>query len=89
MTDYRGNSPRRYVVDECGKHVLVGLSPTETSEFEALDHQSLTQGDKGEGPTITSEKRWLQLYNKHERAWKQWMAQSSGHAVGQGLLGQK
>lgn len=34
MSDLRGHSPRRYVVDVSGKRVLVGLTLEETSEFE-------------------------------------------------------
>ncbi|OKO69621.1 hypothetical protein [Bradyrhizobium sp. NAS96.2] len=37
MSDLRGHSPRRYVVDVSGRRVLVGLTLEETSEFEGLD----------------------------------------------------
>ncbi|TWC05854.1 hypothetical protein FBZ93_102167 [Bradyrhizobium macuxiense] len=37
MSDLRGQSPRRYVVDVSGRRVLVGLTLEETSEFEGLD----------------------------------------------------
>ena len=39
MTE-RHNAPRRYFVDAQGKRVLIGLSPEETAQFEALDMRS-------------------------------------------------
>jgi hypothetical protein len=69
--------PERYHIDRNGRRVLVGLTPAETREFETLD--SLSPSDEtgnriawtfGGEPTTGLEKRWLQLYAKHEEAWK-------------------
>src|SRR5262249_41291557 len=70
------NFPRRYLANGEGHRVIVGLTPDETSEFEALDRH---QGDPLHGaaasdrPVMT---RWLELYAKHAAAWDDWMRQS-------------
>jgi hypothetical protein len=64
----------RYVLDENGYRVLVGLTPSETVEFERLD--SLRRDNSKEIPFISAEgdlqrprgKRWLELFEKHELA---------------------
>jgi hypothetical protein len=70
-----GLLPERYHIDGNGRRVLVGLTPAETREFETLD--SLSPSDDtgiawtfGGEPTTGLEKRWLQLYAKHDEAWK-------------------
>ena len=82
MISLRNNAPRRYFVDAVGRRVLIGLTLEETLEFERLDSQPVVaeagtqlarQGD-GLWP-VASEQRWLELYAKHEGAWKVWMAQ--------------
>ena len=68
--------PKRYRIDEDGHRVLLGLSIEETFEFETLD--DLAPLDETgmhiawrDGVPITSrEKRWLELYQKHDEAWK-------------------
>ena len=83
MTSLRNNAPRRYFVDAVGRRVLIGLSHDETFEFERLDSEPVS-GEESEFPapdhgvrwTETSELRWLELYTKHEGAWKAWIAQS-------------
>ena len=74
------SSVRRYFVDEKGRRVLVGLTIEETLEFEGLD--SLPALDESGAhiawtsdgvPTIPREQRWLELYLKHDAAWKVWM----------------
>jgi hypothetical protein len=67
----------RYTLDENGRRVLVGLTSAETHEFETLDSLSPSDdgGDRiawtfGGDPTTSREKRWLQLYTRHEEAWK-------------------
>jgi hypothetical protein len=62
------------------RRVLVGLTVEETMEFETLDGlPGLDEtGDhiawEADGmPATTREKRWLELYTKHDEAWKQWM----------------
>jgi len=66
----------RHTIDERGRRVLVGLSAEETGEFETLD--SIPPSDGGNrvawtfdgDPTTSREKRWLELYTKHDEAWK-------------------
>jgi hypothetical protein len=74
MSDFTGHSPRRYVVDVSGRRVLVGLTPEETSEFEGLD-SSLPVPDRDAGLLPSAvEGRWLELYDKHDKAWIKWKA---------------
>lgn len=83
MSSARNNAPRRYFVDASGRRVLIGLTVEETFEFEQLDGEpSPTQtlrhpahGDNGRWQAA-GDRRWLELYEKHEGAWKAWMAQS-------------
>ncbi len=64
----------KYVLDENGHRVLVGLTPSETVEFERLD--KLRREDSTELQFISAEgrlqpprgKRWLELFEKHELA---------------------
>jgi hypothetical protein len=83
MTGPTNNAPRRYFVDTGGRRVLIGLTPEETFEFERLDGGQVP----GQGGVHTAsnsrdlwldagEQRRLELYEKHEGAWKAWMAQS-------------
>ncbi|MEA2887922.1 MAG: hypothetical protein QOD11_2282 [Bradyrhizobium sp.] len=66
----------RHSIDETGRRVLVGLSAEETREFETLDSLSPSEGGNriawtfGGDPTTSREKRWLELYTRHEEAWK-------------------
>jgi hypothetical protein len=65
----------RHTLDENGRRVLIGLTSAETREFETLDSISPSDGDRVawtfDGvPTTSREKRWLQLYTKHDEAWK-------------------
>ncbi|MBR0898164.1 hypothetical protein JQ616_24665 [Bradyrhizobium tropiciagri] len=81
MSDLRGHSPRRYVVDVSGRRVLVGLTLEETSEFEGLD-SALPDGEEERQGLVPSagEGRWLELYVKHDKAWIKWKADlSAGH----------
>ena len=69
----------RHTLDENGRRVLVGLTSAETREFETLDSLSPSDGDGVSWtfhgvPTTGREKRWLQLYTKHDEAWKIWKA---------------
>lgn len=72
------NAPRRYFVDAVGRRVLIGLTLEETFEFERLD----SEPDEGRTDAIWTERgspgeqRWLELYAKHENAWKVWMSRS-------------
>ena len=90
----RAGSPElspRYGVDDDGRRVLAGLTSAETREFETLD--SLPPSDSsgnivawtfGGQPTTGREKRWLQLYTKHDEAWKTWKAANGRKPVADG-----
>jgi len=81
MLDQKNNAPRRYFVDEHGHRVMIGLSFEETIEFETLDGSDVPREDS---PAVTAagrsdsarDRRWSELYGKHDVAWKLWMAQS-------------
>jgi hypothetical protein len=54
---------------------MVGLSIEETFEFETLDDIAPTENGGNaawrEGvPTTDRERRWLELYQKHDKTWK-------------------
>ena len=79
MTSSPSHSPRRYFVDGSGRRVLIGLTIEETFEFEALDNSPALDDsgghvawDESGAPTTTREKRWLELYCKHDSAWAEW-----------------
>ncbi|PAY05662.1 MULTISPECIES: hypothetical protein [Bradyrhizobium] len=81
MSDLRGHSPRRYVVDVSGRRVLVGLTLEETSEFEGLDTSLPVDGEARNQEALSAEPipsavegRWLELYDKHDKAWIKWKA---------------
>ena len=83
MRTLQGSSPRRYYVDNKGRRVLVGLTMEETLEFEQLDRfgpldESCIDDavNFGETAIVSREKRWLELYMKHDDAWKSWMTES-------------
>jgi hypothetical protein len=83
VTD-QDDSPRRYFVDRNGRRVLIGLTIEETFEFETLDSMTpLDEGDKQVAwdehgmPTSKREQRWLELYRKHNNAWRLWMVETS------------
>jgi len=81
MVSVRSNAPRRYLMDSTGKPVLIGLTREETFEFERLDllapDQNGRQLANDENVVCsTGEQRWLELYEKHDTAWKAWIAQS-------------
>lgn len=80
MIDRRNDSPRRYFVDGHGRRVLVGLTIEETVEFERLDGLAILNGgnvfwQEPDLPAANPQKRWLELYTKHDSAWAQWMAE--------------
>ncbi|MGV7215091.1 hypothetical protein [Bradyrhizobium sp. UFLA05-112] len=80
MTDHKSNAPRRYFVDRQGHRVLIGLSLEETAEFESLEDfvrsgSLRTAVWQTEEPAEIQETRWLELYAKHDEAWKVWITQ--------------
>jgi hypothetical protein len=80
MINQKNHAPRRYCVDAHGRRVLIGLSPEETAEFESLEDTSAMESGSptsvGGIPLKVQEARWLELYAKHDIAWKAWIAQS-------------
>lgn len=91
MTEPKKDAPRRYIVDGTGQRVLVGLTISETVEFEALDKPDTRPGADllGEAARVRQAKhgeRWLELYVKHERAWSDWMAQTRAQSEQSHLL---
>jgi hypothetical protein len=83
VTDLSNDSPRRYFVDSNGQRVLVGLTVEETFEFETLDSLAALSWrgghvlwEEGGFPATKQQKRWLELYIKHDQAWSRWMADS-------------
>jgi hypothetical protein len=81
-------SPRRYFSDESGRRILIGLTIEETTEFETLDGLSASD-DSGShiaghayGRTTTARrKRWLELYAKHNAAWRAWLVETCADRV--------
>ncbi|MFK4505550.1 hypothetical protein IQ17_04278 [Bradyrhizobium daqingense] len=91
MSEPKNDAPRRYIVDGAGQRVLVGLTISETIEFEALDKPDTRPGADllGEAARIRQARhgeRWVELYFKHERAWNAWMAQTRAQPVKPPLL---
>ncbi|WP_339037714.1 hypothetical protein WHZ78_07860 [Bradyrhizobium symbiodeficiens] len=81
MSEPEKDAPRRYIVDGTGQRVLVGLTISETIEFEALDKPDARPGAEllGEAAHVREARhgeRWVELYVKHERAWSDWMARA-------------
>ena len=80
MSDRGAHSPRRYYVNKSGRRVLVGLTIEETFEFETLDHPAAPDDhvnwDASGESTAAREKRWLELYTKHDTAWRAWMVET-------------
>jgi len=78
--------PKRYRIDENGHRVLLGLSIEETFEFETLDDQAPldetgTRIAWPDGFPITNrEKRWLELYQKHDKAWRETLTKRVGRS---------
>jgi len=81
MSEPKKDAPRRYIIDGAGQRVLVGLTISETIEFETLENGEIRPGagllanESGIRQHKHNE-RWLELYVKHERAWSNWMAET-------------
>jgi len=83
MIEPANHAPRRYFADHKGRRVLIGLTVEETLEFETLDclpaldeSGNHVAWDENGIPATTREKRWLELYGKHDEAWRTWMAET-------------
>jgi hypothetical protein len=49
----------------------------------ALDEsENYVARDENGIPTTTREKRWLELYGKHDKAWRQWMVETYADRCG-------
>lgn len=74
--------PRRYQANGSQPYTLIGLTVDETREFERLDHLSVeghSDACKLDGePPAPDERRWLELYRKHEIGWSAWLAAERG-----------
>jgi hypothetical protein len=55
-----------YTLDKQGRRVLCGLSFEETTEFELLG--AARPMDRYTSGSLPDDLRWLELFNKHERA---------------------
>jgi len=91
MSEFRKDAPRRYIVDGGGQRVLVGLTISETIEFETLDRADIRlggalRGKEQPGGQEKYDERWLELYVKHERAWSKWIAETRAGREKPGLL---
>jgi hypothetical protein len=91
MSELRKDAPRRYISDGAGQRVLVGLTISETIEFETLDSAEVRPGTALRGKELPAgqrkhDERWLELYLKHERAWNNWIAETRAGREKPGLL---
>lgn len=87
MSSERRIFPRRYQENFRQSHTLIGLTVDETREFERLDVLSpvdhlgnCTWHFEGD-PKTPEEKRWLELYRKHEIGWRLWLAAEGDRVV--------
>ncbi len=75
MKDVSELFPRRYSLDLSRRRIMVGLTAEETSEFERLDNSPPLDENGSPAwtfdgvPSTPRERRWLELYRKHEQAW--------------------
>jgi hypothetical protein len=65
-----------YVLDSDGNRILIGLTLDETREFERLDEliSSLSSAP-------ANERRWLELYDKHEAAVRIYLSAQNAKAL--------
>jgi hypothetical protein len=70
----------RYAIDADGNPVLIGLSAGETEEFLELDIAISVSGPPLQDPMERwygpRERRWLELYEKHETARRRFLISS-------------
>lgn len=72
----KSNAPRRYVVDEMGRHVLIGLTYEEMLELQRVDSRQTGQprgrpdaANRNDPGMAHDELSWQELYSKHDRSW--------------------
>jgi hypothetical protein len=79
--------PRRYLENFRQPPTLIGLTADETLDFERLDrlspvdHLGNCTWDFESDPKTPEQKRWLELYRKHETGWRLWLAAEGDWAV--------
>src|SRR3954447_24513252 len=79
MDNERRIFPRRYLESVRQGYTLIGLSADETREFERLDrlspvdHLGNCTWDFEADPKTPEERRWQELYRKHEIGWRRWL----------------
>jgi hypothetical protein len=85
MTTVTRIFPRRYQANPHQPHTLIGLTAKETLEFEQLDRLcpvddlgNCTWNFFDDESETLEEKRWLELYRKHEAGWSAWLAAEGG-----------
>jgi hypothetical protein len=87
MDSERRIFPRRYLENSRQPPTLIGLTAEETLEFERLDRRSPVDHlgnctwDFESDPKTLEQKRWLELYRKHETGWRLWLAAEGDWAV--------
>jgi hypothetical protein len=66
------NDDDSYAIDADGNRVLIGLTAAETAEFRILDQAISVHPPLSDTPRETwtrpEDRRWLELYEKHEAA---------------------
>jgi putative sterol carrier protein len=74
------NDDDRYEIDSAGNRVLIGLSAEETLEFilldEAISDSRPLPGVSHDECMRMEDRRWLELYEKHEAARRPFMTGS-------------
>jgi hypothetical protein len=80
------DSPRRYVVNDIGIRVMLGLTGQETKEFESLDRLFALAPEPDLPADATADvdliaKRWLELYAKHDTAWRDWSGRAPAASI--------
>jgi hypothetical protein len=80
MSSERRVFRRRYQENFRQPNTLIGLTVDETLEFEQLDrlspvdHLGNCTWDLEGDPKTPEQKRWQELYRKHEIGWSLWLA---------------
>jgi hypothetical protein len=79
--DFQVPASDRYFDTAAGVLTLIGLSYDETQEFTVLNtrppevDQAIIGRDVEGHPQTASDRRWLELYQKHETARRAWLSE--------------